>query len=220
MTIDELASLVYEDLNGLITSARGTDRGLEVVYECDHWRDHDSRVAFLLRCSEVVESTVTPRASDDLHWTDGHPVLHDHNSEHGMLYFSSRPANPHEVVGRLYQAHETFYGGWREFREYANTCGDTVAILGNGSGVLATGPLSLLREYKEQLRVCSPPTSSRHHATSATMAITERCYSMIHLSCVANAKSRRLANSAFDLTVVMPTRIATTPDCHNDAIGA
>jgi hypothetical protein len=151
MTIHELASLIYEDLNGLITSARGTERGFEVVYECDHWRDHDSRVAFLLRCSGVAESTVTPRASDDLHWTDDHPVLHDHNSEHGILYFSSRPANPHEIVGRLYQAHETFYGGWREFREYVNTCGDTITILGNGSGVLAEGPLSLLREFEGAL---------------------------------------------------------------------
>ncbi len=152
MTIDELASVVYEDLNGFIVSVRGSQRELDVEYECDHWRDHDSRVAFRLRCSEVAESTVTSGVSEELHWTEDHPVLLDHNSEHGNLYFTSIPDNPYEVVGRLYQVHERVYDGWRHFRDYVNTCRDTVTILGGGSGLLAEGPLPLLREFEHAVK--------------------------------------------------------------------
>lgn len=151
MTIDELASLVYEDLNGRIVSVCGSGRDLEVVYECDHWRDHDRRVAFRLLCAEVAESTVVPQVSESLGWLGDHPVLHDHCREHANLYFSSVPDNPYEILGRLYQAHERFYEGWREFRDYVNTCGNTVTVLSGGAGLLAKGPALLVQEFEKAI---------------------------------------------------------------------
>lgn len=151
MNIEELSEAVFEDLNGGIASAAHQDTGLSVVYECDSWKDPDKRVSFLLLCSEVAETTVCPGLSEDLWWTAEHPLLLNHNSERGSLFFTSSPDNPHEVVGVLYQTHENLFRGWRPLRDYINHCGQTHQILASGNGLLARGPLPLLELYQKSI---------------------------------------------------------------------
>lgn len=103
MNIEELSEAVYEDLNGRIVSADHQDDTITLVYECDYWKDPDKRVSFLLRCTKVAETTVCPGVSEGLWWTTEHPLLLNHNEQHGSLFFTSKPTNPHEIVGVLYQ---------------------------------------------------------------------------------------------------------------------
>ena len=151
MTIDELSAEVYEDLNGKVVSVSHRDDTTTVVYECDDWENPVGRVSFRLHCTAVAETTVTRGWSEGLVWTADHPLLLNHNQEHGDLFFSSRPSNPHEVLGLLYQAHENLFGGWRPLRNHINRCGKTDEILAGGHGLLASGPLPLLEIYRESL---------------------------------------------------------------------
>jgi hypothetical protein len=151
MKIEELSEEVYEDLNGRIMSADHQDDTITLVYECDYWKDPDKRVSFLLRCKMVAETTVCPGVSCDLWWASEHPLLLNHNEKHGGLFFTSKPTNPHEVIGLLYQTHEDLFHGWRLLRDHINHCGKTHKILASGNGLLARGPLPLLDLYQKSL---------------------------------------------------------------------
>jgi hypothetical protein len=152
MNIEELSEAVYEDLNGRIVSADHQDDRVTLVYECDYWEDPDKRVSFLLRCSEVAETTACPGVSGDLWWTSEHPLLLNHNHQHGSLFFTSKPANLHGVVGVLYQTHEDLFQGWRPLRDHINHCGKTHEILASGNGLLARGPIPLLELYQKSVQ--------------------------------------------------------------------
>lgn len=151
MNIEELSEAVYEDLNGKIVSADHHDTAVTLLYECDNWKEPDKRVSFRLRCVDVAETTACPGVSETLQWTTEHPLLLNHNRQHGDLFFTSTPDNPHEVVGVLYQTHEDFFQGWRPLRDYINQCGKTHQILAAGNGLLARGPLPLLELYQSSV---------------------------------------------------------------------
>jgi len=81
-------------------------------------------------------------------WTlsDDHVLLWDHAEPFSQLNFMGRPTQNESVLWRLYERHRAVASPWIPFEQYL-----TPAILecrlSTGFGVLADGPLCLLREY-------------------------------------------------------------------------
>lgn len=144
MILEDLSKYLYEDLNGQVISTTQSPQWLLVTLECDDWKNQSPRRRFLLACADVKESTLTVGGVGWVNFVSEHPVLLEHNSEHSELMFSSAPANPHEVIGRLMEAHNRFYGHWRELTEHLNA---SHAILQDGYGLIARGPHIVMQKY-------------------------------------------------------------------------
>jgi hypothetical protein len=144
ITLEELCEGVYEDLNGRVSAVECGSDTCRVTFECDDWNGDERRRRFEIAFREVAESTVTPSYCDSLVTLNDHPLLWRHNEEHAEAYFSSEPSNPIEIVGRLYEAHEQLFGGWRRLDEYLHA--DSVMLAG-GHGLLARGPKQVVNGY-------------------------------------------------------------------------
>ncbi len=150
MDIETLSKEVYVDLNGKILSVEdNNEEMMSIIYECDNWKNHDERIKFQVDCSDVIESQVIKSVSDEIVFTDKHPLLLKYNELHGCLFFSSRPQNYYEVLGILWATHENLFNGWRSLSEYINTPHE---VYEGSFGKIAEGPISLLEAYKEALQ--------------------------------------------------------------------
>ena len=153
MKIEEFVDKFWEDLNGRITQV---EEGNELVmfFQCDDWDDTDKIRTFKFRCNGVVESTAIQSPSDSVRFLSQHPLIWDHNEPSGQLFYVSEPENRYEILGRMFDAHQKIYGGWRGFNDYANTYSPGFNVhFGEGSnGLLASGPKSLLEAYAKSVR--------------------------------------------------------------------
>jgi hypothetical protein len=144
ITLEELCEGVYEDLNGRVVSVESDLDTYRVIFECDDWKDHEQRRRFGISFKDVPESNATPSYCDSLETLNDHPILWRHNDEYVEAYFSSVPSNPVELIGRLYEAHERLFGGWRRLDEYLHA---NSAMLAGGHGMLVKGPKQAVDEY-------------------------------------------------------------------------
>jgi hypothetical protein len=141
---EELCDAVYEDLNGRINLVAWEMERYRIQFECDDWETYDRRRQFDLLFSDVPEAIATPSLSDSLEALDNHPLLWQHNEPHQSMFFSSRPPNPSELVGRLYEVHQRLFGTRRHLADYLHADAE---LLSNGHGLLAQGPKPLIEEY-------------------------------------------------------------------------
>jgi hypothetical protein len=144
MTFDELSESVYEDLNGHIVTVSTDGAMHRVIFECDDWRDHVRRRQFELVFEDVPEAATTPSACGHFHVTDEHPLLWQHNDESVSMFFSSAPAEPHELLGRLFEAHRMLFDGWRELSDYWQADSESLRA---GHGRSAAGPRRAIDAY-------------------------------------------------------------------------
>ncbi|RFA26233.1 hypothetical protein CAI21_17280 [Alkalilimnicola ehrlichii] len=149
MNIETLSEKVYEDLNGRITSVEDSE-GIVIYFLCDDWNGFSSSRVFQIQCFDVKESDIQPTFSGGVLFTAQHPLLWNHNETHGYLYYSSEPANRYEILGRVWEAHEKVFGGWRPLTDYANTyhAGQFIEFCKGTHGQLAQGPRSVLDAYQ------------------------------------------------------------------------
>ena len=146
MNFDELEHEFYEDLDGAITAVSRHGDDLQLVFECDDWRDHSLRLSLIICCSGAAEATATPSDTGVLLRTGDHPLLWQHTDQHASLYFSSAPANEFELLGRLFAAHAKLFDDWRSPSDYIHA---TAESLHAGYGLLAHGPTRALAAYRE-----------------------------------------------------------------------
>ncbi len=150
MDINTLSKkLLYEGLNGRITGVDYTN-DLAIFFQCDNWENHDEIRKFKITCHDVVENDVQPSPSGDIELTSDHQLLWDRNEPYGYLYYSSAPENRHEILGKLWVAHEKIFDGWRQLADYANTynVGSLIEFCMGHNGELAHGPQPLLEAYQ------------------------------------------------------------------------
>ncbi|MGY0074617.1 hypothetical protein [Vibrio proteolyticus] len=153
MQIEELAEILYEDLNGQITSIEQGEV-LKIQFECDDWVENDFIRRFEINCIDVEESEINVSESGNLDFYNVHPLLLKYNEPQGQLYYSSVAVNKYEVLGRIYEAHESVLNGWRPLSEYLHTsyAGERIAFCEGSYGLLAFGPKSLLNAYAESIK--------------------------------------------------------------------
>ena len=149
MTIDELEPYLDEDSEAIIHDVRLADGVLKISLRCDDWNS-DGRLAFSIVCFDLATWTVTPGWVGCVHQTDDDPVLWEHNEDILSLYFSSAPVNPFELSGRLREALSALY---HPSSPPSGSLHASAEILAGGSGMLASGPKSLI----EPLRLVAEP---------------------------------------------------------------
>lgn len=103
---------------------------------------------FVFEFLGVDESTVVPGELGEVSAPTNHPLLLESAERNEGLYFSSAPASPHEVIGRLYEAHVEVFGDWRPLSRYVTA---SAHVLAGGTGQLARGPVSLIARYEAAL---------------------------------------------------------------------
>jgi hypothetical protein len=130
----------------------GDDVVLELdVVELDHAAVETAHRIRII-CRDVAEVQVTLSGFLAAEWTGDHPALLKYNEPQGTLYFSSAPADPHAVTGRLWQANQEIYRSYRQLSDDCNASGyGLAALLAGGHGELATGPVAVLARYAEAI---------------------------------------------------------------------
>jgi len=151
MDIETLCENIYEDLEGNVSQINSTYMGLSFVYETNHWDNFDNRIKLLIECEDVVDSTIKLDAGGSFRLFEEHPVLDDYIGDAGGLYFSTKPENPNEIIGLLYQAHDSYFLGWRELSKYINTQLPLTELLENSGGSIANAPIKVLNHYKDAI---------------------------------------------------------------------
>lgn len=154
MQIEELCENVYIDLNPRVTAVHIDEWDLRLSFETDCWKE-DRRRHFLISCQSVFESALhfePPYPIEGIAYVTDDPLLWKHNQNHAYLHFTSAPKNPHEVIGRLYLAHESTME-WHPLKEYLNQAyiGKLDELLQGGRGMLAFGPESLIDAYEAEI---------------------------------------------------------------------
>lgn len=144
MTFEELSFHFYEDLQGVITSVLHSGETIHVDFECDDWNNYDKRRKFRLEFSNVVEAVMVPCGIGVLESYSDHPLLWQHNEQHASIYYASVSSNPHELIGKLYEAHNHLHRGWRDLFDYLHA---GTRWLKEGRGLLAQGPQRVIEEY-------------------------------------------------------------------------
>jgi hypothetical protein len=157
MDLEALSAEYWEGLGGAITAVRqllsDPDGGAHLVrvsFACDSFDDPDpaARLHFEIECTGVREMNLHGGPVDAIEFVSEHPLLLEYNAPHEYLHFSSAPARPEEVVGRLYLAHHEVIGDWRPLSRVLNPSigqGMTLpTLLGGGRGMLARGPVPVV----------------------------------------------------------------------------
>ncbi len=145
MDLAEVERELYEDLNGYVESVARADEGLRLGITCDDWRAHGRRMRFGLLCKGATRWTTTVGPVGWLKILGSHPVLVWETAEQAEIYFSTRPARPHEVVGRLHEQLARSLEGWRPPWPIVTVSSESLAA---GNGLLARGPLPVLLELQ------------------------------------------------------------------------
>ena len=121
MDVQEFCKEYYEDLNGHIVAVTEVGADIAVDLRCQCWSGSGEWRLFRFTVSEPLEGDVSVGAAGLAIFTADHVLTLDHNSPHLQLYYSSRPNNPHEVLGVLWEAHERMCQGWRPLSKYLST---------------------------------------------------------------------------------------------------
>lgn len=151
MNIDILSSIVYEDLNGSVTDINHGDHNCSFVLSIDDPDNLTDRLNYKIICNNVAESTLQQGFCGRLLLASDDPILADHNEPSSNLSFSKASKNPHEVLGRLYESHENLFQGYRPLSQYLNNNQPITELL-SSFGFLASGPVSVLKEYQSALK--------------------------------------------------------------------
>ena len=132
------------DLDGRILAVNHRSGFSIIRFQCHDWNPGSRLREFELTFSGVLEAVVSPTHCGSIHSSDDHPLLWKYNHQTASMYFSTAPRDPHEVIGRAYEAHERLLQGWRPFSDYwsANS-----ARLKGGHGLLASGPRRVIEAY-------------------------------------------------------------------------
>lgn len=149
ISVEELCQQVCPDDSSEVEAVSMVDGTLVVRFSCDLCSDPDVRKSYILRCSDVPEHSLIAGPCEEISVSDDHCLLWTYHCEAAYLHFTSNPSNPFEIVGRLYEAHEELFSGWRPLTGFLNPSlsGGLHGLLERGSGMLAQGPWPVMEAY-------------------------------------------------------------------------
>jgi hypothetical protein len=147
MNIDELCELVDDYSEAYVIEARLVEDGaigFRLRLDCSL---HVQR-AFEISAHNVLESDAKIGWCGYLDFSDDHPLAWDDGSPWFDLYYTSTPASADEVIGRIYETHQSIMQDWRPLSRYLNA---SASQLNQGNGLLASGPQPLIGQYSQSL---------------------------------------------------------------------
>jgi hypothetical protein len=148
---DELQFEEFGWLTLLGAERAGDGAALSLHLRTDEF--HPDRIAetWQVRCARWFDWSLTSRgttgtAGVELHME--HPLLWDYVEPTTSVSFRGRPASAMEVALNLRDLHARVFAPFT-VPSHLNGALDLVSLLSGGSGLLASGPVSLMRRYAE-----------------------------------------------------------------------
>lgn len=105
-----------------------------------------------ITCSGYRRFRIEERVVRSLGIEQDHVVIAACDEKRYDLYFAGKPANPHEVVGRLVLAHRAAVGEWLPLSEFFNPATPPLELFSASSGLVGRAPHRIARRYLEALR--------------------------------------------------------------------
>jgi len=128
-------------------SVQITGTGLLIKLSLDP-ADGSERLTWQIDCVGVREFLLRTLSFDSLRVESVHPILLTFNELFAELYFYSSPTNPSELIGELFEGHKELVDDWIPFERFlSQQPGGLPKILSAQSGMLASGPQSIIRKY-------------------------------------------------------------------------
>ncbi len=104
--ISEFSARIHEDLDLQIEAVASLpDCGASIRVSLDSWTIDQKRRYFELIAKDVVEFRLWPGSSEEIVWTEDHPVLWGKQDSHSSLYFLQRSDRADEIFGILWRIH-------------------------------------------------------------------------------------------------------------------
>ncbi len=99
----------------------------------------------------VLEFRILSHEVESIALLERHPLLWTYDQDELELYFQDQPRDVHATIGRLHEAHASAGRGWISFDALFNEEMPLHDLLTSGSGLLARGPVPVIRAYQEVL---------------------------------------------------------------------
>lgn len=110
-----------------------------------------------IECFGVEAYLFQPECAYTLNLLTKHPTLLPFTEDSTSLHFYAAATNPSETLGALYECHRKIVGDWIPFERFFNW--ELSRLLTASSGLLASGPVSVLSAYAGVLERYGIPTS-------------------------------------------------------------
>jgi hypothetical protein len=163
ITIETLCDNVNESLEGKIEEVEEPEvdeeedrpevEDLIIRFSCKPWKGGKGVRFFRITCRDYREHNIAEIPCPRIALVDDHPSLWDYNEEQAYLRFTSKPENPYEVIGRIWETYQEVTRGWEGCGTCLNfTMGPGIhRALEMDSGLLAMGPWPLLEAYRRAI---------------------------------------------------------------------
>jgi len=147
--IDLTETEEYEDNGGLITRGMTVSGdNTEILLNVKTGRD-DEIQTWKIICYDVREQSLGLEWNDLFELKRHHVLLWPHTQAVSSLWFSGSKRDAALVVGQLWQRSFDLVGKWLPFERFINQAYQITKFVGDGYGLLAKGPESLICAYQE-----------------------------------------------------------------------
>src|SRR5258707_1945643 len=146
--LDIISTVEFEhDGRLLIQAATWYEDSLDLRFRVDHGTDETS--TWPLHCANVIEYLLTDvRYQIGLNiWSRDHPLIDQYVQPLEGVYSSKRAADPDNVVGQLWAAHEGLVADLIPFDRYIHRGLPLRELLASGHALIATAPTFLANVY-------------------------------------------------------------------------
>jgi hypothetical protein len=104
-----------------------------------------------IQCGEVLSYKLSGEYAAFLDLIDDHPLLWEFKQETASAFFYGVPANIQSAISVLYEVHENFFDSHIPCSRYFHKIWPLSRLLSAGDGLLARGPIELLKQYQARL---------------------------------------------------------------------
>lgn len=104
-----------------------------------------------IRCSEVLSYQLSGGYAAILDLVNDHPLLWEFKQENVSAFFYGVPENIQGAITALYEVHESLFNSHISFARYVHGISPLSQLLSTGGGLLARGPIELLKQYQAKL---------------------------------------------------------------------
>jgi hypothetical protein len=140
------------DFSGSVRLASASASGDTIRLEVEVDATGETPRTWRIDCVGVHDARVSPAQGLGALWmTTEHVVLHPHTGDCPELLFRGTPTNPKAVLADLWLAHREVTEGWFPFDHFLNDRVPLPDLLRGPFGLLAVGPVMILKAYAKVL---------------------------------------------------------------------
>jgi hypothetical protein len=152
-----LADLEGEKDYGVLLAAQmgGVPNEIQLIVETAYLDDEKQglrpKAQYVIRALGVSEHSIHLGLFGALKIVEEHPLLHQYNHPPVGVFFRGKPANVHELILDIEQAHVSTFGFYRPFTDYLELTQPLTDLLSSGGGLLGRMPKPLAEKMAKVL---------------------------------------------------------------------